>query len=80
MEQVKTTGTHLIYKKKSGRYAVKDGSSKQWVNGDDKAAILLAEGLIKRPEPKAAPAESSSETASASEAEAESDRTNDTGS
>lgn len=75
MEQVKTTATHLIYKKKSGRYAVKDGSSKQWVNGDDKAAILLAEGLIKRPEPKAAPAEPTTEAEGAGEALSEGDGT-----
>ena len=67
MEQVKVTGTHLIYKKRSGRYAVKDSASKKWVNGDDKAAVLLAEGLIKHPEPKSAAAEPPAEAESVSE-------------
>jgi hypothetical protein len=53
MEQVKKTDTHRIYKKRSGRHAVKDMKTKRWVNGDDKAAILLAEGLIEPPKQKA---------------------------
>lgn len=52
MEQVKKTPEYTIFKKKSGRYAVK-GKDKQWLHGDDKASILLAESLIKRSEPKA---------------------------
>jgi hypothetical protein len=44
MEQLKKTDTHRIYKKRSGRHAVQDVKTKRWVNGDDKAAILLAEG------------------------------------
>jgi hypothetical protein len=44
MEQLKKTDTHRIYKKRSGRHAVQDVKTKQWINGDDKAAILLAEG------------------------------------
>jgi hypothetical protein len=62
MEQVKKTDTHLIFKKRSGRYAVKDNGSKKWLNGDDKAAVLLAEGLIKRAEPKPAAAEPPADT------------------
>jgi hypothetical protein len=53
MEQVKKTETHRIYKKRSGRHAVKDMKTKKWVNGDDKAAILQAEGLIEPPKQKA---------------------------
>jgi hypothetical protein len=53
MEEVKQTGTHRIYKKRSGRHAVQDMKTKQWVNGDDKAAILRAEGLIQPPKAKA---------------------------
>jgi hypothetical protein len=53
MEQLKKTDTHCIYKKRSGRHAVQDVKTKRWVNGDDKAAILLAEGLIKEPPQKA---------------------------
>jgi hypothetical protein len=66
MEQLKTTDTHVIYKKKSGRHAVKDAKTKKWVNGDDKAAILLAEGLIEPPKTKAPepePAEGGEEAA-----------------
>ena len=57
MEQVKKTDTHRIYKKRSGRHAVKDVKSKKWVHGDDKAAVLLAAGLIEPPKQKAPAAE-----------------------
>lgn len=53
MEQLKKTETHRIYKKRSGRHAVQDMKTKKWVNGDDKAAVLLAEGLIEPPKQKA---------------------------
>ena len=62
MELVKQSEEFAIYKKRSGRYAVK--KAKTWVNGEDKTKILLGEGLIKvsapNPEKKAdaeAPAE-----------------------
>jgi hypothetical protein len=67
MEQVKKTDTHRIYKKRSGRHAVQDIKTKRWVNGDDKAGILLAEGLIEPPKQKAPEAEA--EGAAAPEAE-----------
>ena len=51
METVKETKEHRIFKKKSGRYAVKDGKGK-WVKGDDKVKILVAEKLMKKVEPK----------------------------
>ncbi|KAA6186228.1 hypothetical protein F2Q65_05340 [Thiohalocapsa marina] len=70
MEQVKKTDTHVIYKKHSGRYAVKDSKTKTWVNGDDKAAVLLAQGLITLSAAKAA-AEPESEAEAGSEAAAE---------
>jgi hypothetical protein len=69
MEQVKKTDTHRIYKKRSGRHAVEDLKSKQWINGDDKAAILLAEGLIKKDEPKAAAPEAEAGDAAETPAE-----------
>ncbi|MCG6940033.1 MAG: hypothetical protein LJE69_02145 [Thiohalocapsa sp.] len=69
MEQVKKTDTHRIYKKRSGRHAVQDMKTKKWVNGDDKAAILLAEGLIEAPKTKAPEPEATE--ASAGDAEAE---------
>ena len=51
MQQVKKTGEYTIYKKKSGRYAVK-GQDKRFVHGEDKVRILLAESLIEPPRPK----------------------------
>jgi hypothetical protein len=65
LEQLKKANDKVIFKKKSGRYAVKDCTTKQWINGDAKTEILLAEGLIKLAEPK--PAEAAAEaTAEAS--------------
>jgi hypothetical protein len=51
MEVVKKTSDYTIYQKRSKRYAVKD-ANKNWVKGDDKVKILLAENLVKAPEPK----------------------------
>ena len=79
---VKKTATHKIYKRKDGRYAVTTVKGAA-VNGDDKAAVLLAEGLIQvsQPAPAApeveeapaedAPAEEAAEEAPAEEAAAE---------
>ncbi|WP_462322007.1 hypothetical protein [Halochromatium sp.] len=67
MKKLKTTSDHTIYQKRSGRYAVKD-RRKRWVQGDDKVAVLRTEGLLKTPEPKAAPAESEAESAEGTEA------------
>ncbi|MBK5941783.1 hypothetical protein [Halochromatium roseum] len=69
MKKLKTTRDHTIYEKRSGRYAVKD-KRKRWVQGDDKVAVLRTEGLLKTPEPKAAPAEPEAETAEGTETEA----------
>lgn len=65
---VKKTATHKIYKRKDGRYAVTTVKGAA-VNGDDKAAVLLAEGLIQLSQP--APAEPEVEEAPAEEAPAE---------
>ncbi|MGB5810539.1 MAG: hypothetical protein WBG86_08425 [Polyangiales bacterium] len=51
MEIVKKTPEYEIIKKRSGRYGVRDAQRK-WVNGDEKVKVLLAEKLIKAPEPK----------------------------
>lgn len=72
MNKVKTTAKHSIYQKRSGRYAVKD-RQKRWVRGDDKLAVLNAEGLIKASAPKPEPAPE------AEEAEATPDQQADTG-
>jgi len=60
MKVVKRTADYTVYQKRSERYAVQ-GPDKAWINGDDKAKILLDEGLIKvvlpkppEPEPEAA--------------------------
>jgi hypothetical protein len=51
MEVVKKTSDYTVYQKRSKRYAVKDANNR-WVSGDDKIKILLAENLVKAPEPK----------------------------
>ena len=66
MKEIKSVGENKIFEKKSGRYAVK-GTDKKYINGDDKAKILADAGLVKTPEPKAAPVEE----AAAEEAPAE---------
>ena len=72
MEIEKKTAEYVILKRADGRYAVK-GKNKKFINGDDKVAILQAEGLLKAPEPKAeeAPAEETAETEETSEDTAE---------
>jgi len=74
---VKKTASHKIYKRKDGRYAVTNLKGAA-VNGDDKAAVLLAEGLIQvsqpapaAPEVEEAPAEEVTEEAVAEDAPAE---------
>lgn len=51
MKKVKQTAEYGVYAKRSGRYAIK-GRNKQWLHGDEKAAVLKAEGLIKAPPPR----------------------------
>lgn len=60
MEVAKKNKEYTVYKKRSGRYGVKDVQGK-WVKGEPKVAILAKEGLIKLAAKKAAPAESSEE-------------------
>ena len=56
MEIVKQTEEYQIIKKRNGRYGVRRADRK-WVAGEEKQKILIAEGLVKAPEPKPAPAE-----------------------
>lgn len=71
MKELKAVGEYKIYEKRSGRYAVRD-ANKAYLNGDDKAKVLLDAGLIKLPEPKPAPVEEAvAEEASAEEASEE---------
>ena len=51
MELVKKLENCIIYKKKSGRFAVMS-NNKKFINGEEKANILHKEGLIKLTEPK----------------------------
>lgn len=51
MELVKKADNLSIYKKRSGRYGVKNAQGK-WINGDEKVACLKKEGLITVSEPK----------------------------
>lgn len=51
LKLIKKTETHRIYQRGDDRYAVKDADRKP-VNGDEKVAVLAAEGLIKVPAPK----------------------------
>lgn len=51
MKTVKKTAEYTIFKRKDDRYAVKNADKKS-VNGEEKVAILQAEGLLKKPEPK----------------------------
>ncbi|TVZ41308.1 hypothetical protein P886_0652 [Alteromonadaceae bacterium 2753L.S.0a.02] len=68
MKPVKSTAEYTIFQRRDERYAVR-GANKNWINGDDKVAILLAEGLLKKPEPKPAePEEAPAEGEESSEA------------
>ena len=68
MKTVKKTAEYTIYQKRNDRYAVK-GANANWLNGEEKVAILLAENLIKLTQPAApeveeeAPADTAEETA-----------------
>ena len=69
MKLVKKTDEYSIFKRKDGRYAIQD-AAKNAVNGDEKAKILTAEGLITLSAP--APVEEApAEEAPAEEAPAE---------
>lgn len=69
MKLVKKTAEYSIFQRGDERYAVKDAAKKP-VNGEEKVAILLAEGLIKvaapapKPVEEEAPAEEAAEAAS----------------
>ena len=63
MKLVKKTSEYAIYTKRNGRHAVKAASG--FVNGDEKAKILAAEGLITLAEPKPAEEAAGEEEAAA---------------
>lgn len=63
MTLVKKTDEYSIFKRKDGRYAIQD-AAKNAVNGDEKAKILAAEGLVTLSVPapvEEAPAETTEE-------------------
>jgi hypothetical protein len=62
MKVVKKSSEYTIYVKRNGRHAVQGAAG--YINGEEKAKILAAEGLIKLAEPKPqeeAPAEEAAE-------------------
>ncbi|KGE03649.1 hypothetical protein [Pseudohaliea rubra] len=65
MKLIKKTAEYRIYQRRDERYAVESAHGKP-VNGDEKVAILLAEGLVtapavKQPEPEAAAEEAAAD-------------------
>ena len=77
MEEVKQSGDFKIFKKRSGRFGVKNKEGK-WINGAEKIEVLNKEGLIKVSVKKAAPVEEAPAEASpeaAAEAPAEEEKT-----
>lgn len=68
MTIVKKTAEFSVYKRRDGRYAVKNGKG-QPINGEEKVAILQAEGLLKAPEPKPEPVAEVAEAAEVSSEE-----------
>ncbi|MAV75357.1 MAG: hypothetical protein CL691_01875 [Cellvibrionales bacterium] len=68
MKTVKKNAEYTIYQKRNNRYAVK-GANANWLNGEEKVDILLAENLIKLTQPAApeveekAPADTAEDTA-----------------
>ena len=68
MKTIKKTAEYTIYQKRNNRYAVK-GANANWLNGEEKVAILLAENLIKLTQPTTpeveaeAPVDTAEETA-----------------
>ena len=76
MKTIKKTAEYTIYQKRNNRYAVK-GANANWLNGEEKVAILLAENLIKLTQPATpeveaeAPADTAEEIAEETSAEGE---------
>ena len=68
MRAIKKTADYTIFQKKNERYAVKS-ADKKWINGEEKAKILLAEELIKLSVAQEAPAEEVVEEAAEESAE-----------
>lgn len=65
MKVEKKTAEYTVLKRSDGRFAVK-GNNKKFINGEEKVKILIAEGLLAAPAPKAV--EEPAEEAAAEEA------------
>ncbi|MBH48863.1 MAG: hypothetical protein CME71_11910 [Halobacteriovorax sp.] len=70
MEIVKKTKSYTVIKKRSGRFGVL-GANGKWINGNEKIKILLDEGFIKVPAPKAPESKDESSTEESQEATAQ---------
>lgn len=70
MEIVKKTKSYTVIKKRSGRFGVL-GANGKWINGNEKIKILLDEGFIKVPAPKAPEASEDAPTEDSQEATAQ---------
>lgn len=55
MKLAKKAAEYTVLKRRDGRYAVQ-GNDGKFINAEEKIKILIAEGLVKAPEPKAEPA------------------------
>lgn len=70
MKLEKKAAEYTVLKRADGRFAVQ-GKDKKFINAEEKVKILIAEGLMKAPEPKAAEPEApAEETAEGEEAPA----------
>jgi len=61
MKLEKKTAEYTVLKRRDGRFAVQ-GKNGQFINAEEKLKILIAEGLVKAPEPKAEPEPEAAET------------------
>lgn len=66
MKVVKKTDEYTIFEKRNGRLAVRN-ANREWVNADDKIAILIKEKLVKKPKPAPKKEEPVEEAEAASE-------------
>jgi len=54
MKVEKKTAEYTVLKRRDGRFAVQ-GKDGKFINAEEKIKLLIAEGLVKAPEPKAEP-------------------------
>jgi hypothetical protein len=61
MKVAKKTAEYTVLKRTDGRFAVQSANN-TFINGEEKVKILLAEGFLTAPAPKAAEEEAPAET------------------